>query len=451
MKGQNRKIKISFAICLMLIGNSLAQQNISIIRGLNGWLFLDLPMSSPAVYKQRAGMVSVINNMLKYKGISMVFAVAPMPQHIYPENLPAGYQVDPVFNGLYQSFNTAVTSQGVIAPDILNEFLKLKKTNLPDLLYFPNDYHWSEIGGLEAAKIVAKSIVSNKLPLSDHEPVAFSLRLLSPRPLKDRLFLASHLSESEKAKWQASFNYTSVPIDVKRPKGQDEDLLSDNVPEIALVGTSYSGSSKGFAPSLPYALQQDVLDASKGGSGPWAPLMEYVMGDNFQKTPPKVLVWEFPELEIPIYVSGTDVGSPRVWLSRLAPYIIGDCIGKSQEVKTSAASLDIFNQIIQTSSSTKSIHISVPLNTNYISFDVISSGPREMTVTLNSGKNTSKQVIPLVGDVSKRRAFLNLSGEKFDRAESITFSVVGSGKVTVNNAKACMLPNQIAANIKDFK
>lgn len=449
MKSRNRKIGALFVIGLTLFGNVIAQKNINIIKGQNGWLFLDLPMSGPETYARTANVVSAVDTILKYKGISMVFAAAPMPQHIYPENLPDGYHIDKTFDGLYQNFNKALTSQGVNAPNILQEFFNLKKSNLPDLLYFPHDYHWSEIGGLEAAKIVAKSINGIAAYKSVLPPVKFLLRVLPPAPLKDRLFLANHISNSDKMSWQANFKYMSVPISVERPKSQDDDLLGGDAPDIALVGTSYSDNNKGFAPSLPYALQKDVVDAHRGGAGPWVPLMDYATSDAYQNEPPKVLVWEFPELELPIYMPGTDIGSLRMWTSRIAPYIAGDCSKMDTEVNASSKSLAAFNQNISSKSSKSAINIS--LDADYIALDVVSHGEKEMKVGFTDGKFFSNQTVPLIDDYRKRTIYININGEDLKHADSIAFSIIGGGNVVISNAKACRLPKLILDKIRAIK
>ena len=83
------------------------------------------------------------------------------------------------------------------------------------------------------------------------------------------------------------------------PKGEagDGDLFSDEAnPQITLVGTSHSGKNYNFAGFLEQNIGADILNVAFPGGGLEGSMLQYLGSDEFQKTPPKVLIWEFSPL-----------------------------------------------------------------------------------------------------------------------------------------------------------
>jgi len=83
------------------------------------------------------------------------------------------------------------------------------------------------------------------------------------------------------------------------PKGEagDGDLFSDSGnPQITLVGTSHSGKNYNFAGFLEQEIGADILNVAFPGGGLEGSMIQYLGSDEFQKTPPKILIWEFSPL-----------------------------------------------------------------------------------------------------------------------------------------------------------
>jgi alginate O-acetyltransferase complex protein AlgJ len=74
-------------------------------------------------------------------------------------------------------------------------------------------------------------------------------------------------------------------------------LFGDEILEVTLIGTSYSAQEDWhFEGFLKQALQSDVLNLADEGKGPFAPMDQYLkqLASN-ELTPPKLVIWEFPE------------------------------------------------------------------------------------------------------------------------------------------------------------
>ena len=83
------------------------------------------------------------------------------------------------------------------------------------------------------------------------------------------------------------------------PKGEagDGDLFGDSGnPQITLVGTSHSGKNYNFAGFLEQEIGADILNVAFPGGGLEGSMIQYLGSDEFQKSPPKILIWEFSPL-----------------------------------------------------------------------------------------------------------------------------------------------------------
>ncbi len=83
------------------------------------------------------------------------------------------------------------------------------------------------------------------------------------------------------------------------PKGEaaDGDLFGDSGnPQITLVGTSHSGKNYNFAGFLQQYIGADILNVAFPGGGLEGSMLQYLGSEEFQKTPPKILIWEFSPL-----------------------------------------------------------------------------------------------------------------------------------------------------------
>jgi alginate O-acetyltransferase complex protein AlgJ len=113
----------------------------------------------------------------------------------------------------------------------------------------------------------------------------------------------------------AGLDHVPYPL---RPRGDEEaatmieqsaaaniGLLDETpAPELAVVGTSFSRRAN-FVPFLSLALMAPVENRAEDGGGVANAAIAYFAKPEFQKTPPRAIVWEIPErmIEEPVSVS----------------------------------------------------------------------------------------------------------------------------------------------------
>ena len=91
------------------------------------------------------------------------------------------------------------------------------------------------------------------------------------------------------------------PILVQKPASKGAASLSGDspMPRIALVGSSYSQDWTGFADFLRYQFQRDILhNAVPANQGSWVGMMRLLRDGAFQKSPPRLILWEWPERDM---------------------------------------------------------------------------------------------------------------------------------------------------------
>jgi len=101
--------------------------------GKNNWIFptsweyhpgkLEIPNAD---IQQSVDIISLVNQALKSRGTTLVMAVAPAKMRIYPEFLPANYDLDDKFLSRYDRIQNALKSRQIPSADIRSQMLKQK-------------------------------------------------------------------------------------------------------------------------------------------------------------------------------------------------------------------------------------------------------------------------------------------------------------------------------------
>jgi alginate biosynthesis protein AlgX len=90
------------------------------------------------------------------------------------------------------------------------------------------------------------------------------------------------------------------------------------IPQVALVGSSFSANpAYHFAGFLQQHLQTDVLNVSLAGGGYDGAMTQYLPSEVFQKSPPKLLIWEFAHPQI--------AAANTTQMRRLVPLVGNGC------------------------------------------------------------------------------------------------------------------------------
>ncbi|WP_339510921.1 alginate O-acetyltransferase [Pseudomonas sp. RL_15y_Pfl2_60] len=267
--------------------------------GVDGWLYSDEEFKpdakGPQNLRDNLNTVEGVRNLLAEHDVKLVMAVVPAKARLYPE-YTGNNHASAIHADLYQRFHTALHRAGITAPDLL---AALKPEKSQGQLFLRTDTHWTPLGADIAAKRLSASVHNNfALPGEPQEyvtsagetkpyhgdltrfiPVDPLFKTLMPRP-----------DELQKRSTEA----------VSKTEGADA-LFADNEIPVALVGTSYSANPNwNFEGALRQHLQHDLSNYAEDGRGPILPMLKYLQSDDFKNSPPKVVIWEFPERYLPM-------------------------------------------------------------------------------------------------------------------------------------------------------
>ncbi|MBU6234412.1 MAG: hypothetical protein KGQ41_01090, partial [Alphaproteobacteria bacterium] len=276
-----------------------------VVIGENGWLFTNEEfIQYPGAKKQiqtKVDFIKQVKDILEAHNIKLVVALVPAKARVYEDQL--GTYKYPEYNrSNYQIFRKAMKDLGIPVTDIY--WLMNEKKDEDFSLFLKTDTHWSLAGARMAARLVANT-VNESYPNLLQNKSTYTV---------DFGELSAHdgdlLRYVPLGKWADKFDiehdYIKKVIveasDAQKKEESADDLFGDAaVPEVTLVGTSYSANPKwAFADFLKENLGTEVLNAADEGMGPFETMKKYLHNDAFKKTPPKLLVWEIPERFLPV-------------------------------------------------------------------------------------------------------------------------------------------------------
>ncbi len=275
------------------------QQNFTtLVQAQGDWLFRtqeDLRTefdTSPAGYKR----MQQLHDAFKAKGVELVVVYQPTRglvnrNKLNPEE-KAKFDFDKAL-GNYKAMLGRFAKMGYVVPDLS----PLTNEQLPDELpahdfYFRGDQHWTPYGAQRTAKIVGAKV--RAMPeFADIPKREFETKR------SGRMGKTGTLHNMAGQLCGTSYAIQYMDQFTTEPKGEagDGDLFSDSGnPQITLVGTSHSGKNYNFAGFLEEEIGADILNVAFPGGGLEGSMIQYLGSEEFQKTPPKILIWEFSPL-----------------------------------------------------------------------------------------------------------------------------------------------------------
>jgi alginate biosynthesis protein AlgX len=151
--------------------------------------------------------------------------------------------------------------------------------------YFKGDHNWTPYGADRSAQLVAQTLKGNDV-LKGLPHQTFTSQTAG---------LLGRSGTLQKAAAQICGNGYAAQY-VTRYQTRAEGTAKGPA-KVALIGTSASGEVFNFAGFLEQYLQTPVRNFSVPGGGYDDSLIAYLLGDDFQKDPPAVLVWETDNLD----------------------------------------------------------------------------------------------------------------------------------------------------------
>ncbi len=270
------------------------QQNFTtLVQAEGDWLFRtqeDLRTefdTTPAGYRR----MQQLHDAFKSKGVELVVVYQPTRGLVNRNKLmPAErdrYDYDKALKN-YQAMLGRFAKMGYHVPDLS----PLTNEKQAHDFYFRGDQHWTPYGAERTARIVADTV--KKIPaFADIPRREFETRISGRMGKTGTLHnMAGQLCGTSYAV-QYMDQFSTEP----RGEAADGDLFGDSGnPQITLVGTSHSGKNYNFSGFLEQYIGADVLNVAFPGGGLEGSMLQYLGSEEFQKTPPKVLIWEFSPL-----------------------------------------------------------------------------------------------------------------------------------------------------------
>jgi len=267
--------------------------------GCPGWLFLTDEMRinrhARTNAETKAGVVRDVQQYLAKRGITLLVAVVPDKSRIASAQLcalrrPAQLQ-DRVVAWI-DSLNKA----GVAAIDLTPPLQPLGAE-----AYLRTDTHWSETGSAAAAKAVAKHVQT--LGISATPRKDFAVKVQAPARRPGDLVRLAGIEWLPVALQPTPETVAATQISEKAAEAQSsgdnlDDLFGDdNLPNVALIGTSFSRNSN-FAGFLQQAMGAPIGNFAKDGGEFSGGANGYFNNPAFKQTPPKLIIWEIPERDL---------------------------------------------------------------------------------------------------------------------------------------------------------
>lgn len=179
--------------------------------------------------------------------------------------------------------------------------------------FFHRDGHWTPDGARRTADLIADTIKATPMYATLRRK-AFTIKPVGQQRHPGVLSIVASQICGGSYPSEVVNGYVTTPVEAN--------LFDDEgVPDIALVGTSFSaGPTYHFMGFLQQALQTDVFNASMAGGNFDGAMTQYLVSEAFQKAPPKLLIWEFAHLQI--------AAANATQMRRLVPLVDNGCAGR---------------------------------------------------------------------------------------------------------------------------
>lgn len=232
------------------------------------------------------------------KGVALLI-LSPPPRPLFaPQEMQAEMGDDlTVLRVSYQGYIAGLQASGLVAPDLS----PLADTALDHAFYFARDTHWTPYGALLSAQALARAA-----GVAETGPVAFDGSYTEKGSLT--------------AVIEAGCGTRPMPERVPAPSYQRSaalGLLDDSAaPEIALVGSSFSGRYQSdayqVADALSHVFGAEVDNVSLSGGGMAGSMLAFLESGALASGDVTRVVWE-----VPYTTPLTDIGGLRQVLSLL--------------------------------------------------------------------------------------------------------------------------------------
>jgi alginate O-acetyltransferase complex protein AlgJ len=268
-------------------------------RGCDNWLFLTdelaLHPDRAANAARRVKMVEQVAVYLKSRNIRLAVVPVPDKSRIEAAEL-CGVNRPAAIADRLTDFETQLKAAGIGVVDLLGPMNAAGGER-----YYRTDTHWNERGARASADAVAA--ILRQAGLAPTQKAEFRV---SKEPERERVGDLIRLAGLDVPYPLRPHGDEETPTVIEQSAAADVGLLDETpAPELAVVGTSFSRRAN-FVPFLSLALNAPVENRAEDDGGVTKAAISYFAKPEFQKSPPRAVVWEIPERMIEEPVPASD-------------------------------------------------------------------------------------------------------------------------------------------------
>lgn len=259
-----------------------------VLVGREGWLFtaeeFETSPNFTAQTESSADYVADVVDTLKALGIEVLPVLIPDKSEMYPQHLR--HKRPQQVTERRAHFQSALRARGISALDATLALMTVAKTGDA---FMRTDTHWSPQGSRNVADAVARYVASSGLLTAGTTQVTTTKTGILPFDGDLIGFVPTGaLRPAIGPPPETLMHYETT---VESSLGLFD---APDVP-VVLVGTSFSTRSEfHFEGFLKQALQSDVINFAREGTGPFAPMERFLASDTVTNSPPQLVIWEIP-------------------------------------------------------------------------------------------------------------------------------------------------------------
>ncbi len=428
--------------------------------GQDGWLFQQdkygfQQSNKPASTQKALQHIVVIDKLLKAKDITLILSLTPAKMGLYETQLPEGYSLNSSLEDRYTRALDYLRAEGVLVADVKTAFANSEALLADFPLFQRLDHRWSSQGALLAAEVVAKELKDNAADLLDSiATVEYSLSEIgestySNSSLYDLASTELKATLSEQGYYPEAFKQFGFELITESNEG----LLKEGVPEIVLVGTSFSqgelDNAWPFHSALQYNLSKELSNVAQAAKGPWEPLSDYLNDAAFSETPPKIIVWELWE---PFLEAFGQANLNSDWLINNSSQLAGSCLEPLNSVTKvrSNGRLD-FNHGLKLLNSDTETYIEFRLEnqlnlSHYLHFQGQFENPETTTLGIElNGSNWQRNLSLAIPESQQQNFNIPLYPASGNAPQSLKLYPGPSTNFHLSEVQICTLPDYVLA------
>lgn len=274
-------------------------RDMPVLEGKSGVFFRiqsDLRMDH-RVSDEAIALLARLNRALEARGTLLIYLPVPTKGLAMPHMLPREAELygfdaaiaSRVFDDVVDRMNSA----GVLAVNPLQHMQKLPSDEAP---FFQADFHWTPSGAHAAAAAVGETLARHPV-VENQEKTQFQTHEIGMKTAfsGQRRIMQKYCAKALPLPRAMGFET------LKDQPVETLDLFGEQHVQAVLVGTSFSDSDiSNFAGFLSQELGLEVQNHALTGGNQFGAITDYLISDEFNESPPKLLIWENP-----IYNSST--------------------------------------------------------------------------------------------------------------------------------------------------